>query len=149
MQAQVADTHALGLRLQEFWGELMRTSSDEWFRTISALDLSLTQIKLLHLLAKDEEDLSVGAVAERIGLSLPAVSRAVDGLAKRDLLARRECEHDRRSRLLRLTPHGRDVLEQVRQARLAGLTEFVERLPDSRRAALAAALDALLEDPAP
>ena len=52
------------------------------------LDLTLTQVKALTALSADE--LTVKDLAERLGLSLPGASRAVDALVERGLLGRRE-----------------------------------------------------------
>ena len=73
-------------------------------------------------------------------MSLPAMSRSVDGLVGRGFVARRECEHDRRSKLIALLPQGRDVLDRLMAAREAALTEFAAELPDDERTALHTAL---------
>ena len=46
------------------------------FNTIAELDLSFTQIKALCALDADGEERSVKALAESLGVSLPAMSRA-------------------------------------------------------------------------
>jgi DNA-binding MarR family transcriptional regulator len=73
------------------------------------------------------------------------MSRNVDDLQRRGLLERREDEHDRRMKRLRLTDEGRAVLRTVNSARLAGLEAFTGRLPEDQREALAAALTPVLE----
>ena len=62
---------------------LMRSSNVGAFNTIAELDLSFTQIKALCALDMDGEDRSVKALADSHGVSLPAMSRAVDGLYER------------------------------------------------------------------
>src|ERR1700694_2526566 len=59
---------------------LMRAASVRTFNAIAELDLSFSQIKVLCALEADGEERSVKALAESMGLSLPAMSRAVDGL---------------------------------------------------------------------
>ena len=60
------------------------------FNAIAELDLSFTQIKALCALEADGEERSVKALAESLGVSLPAMSRAVDGLFERGFVRREE-----------------------------------------------------------
>jgi DNA-binding MarR family transcriptional regulator len=143
VQATEPGADTLAEHLAAFLGVLHRTSQGEWFRTVAELELSLTQLKALHMMA-GSDDLSIKDLAEALSLSLPAASRAVDGLVQRGLVARRECAEDRRSRLVKLTADGRAALERVYAARLAGLSEFVGRLDDHERAALEKALAVLV-----
>jgi DNA-binding MarR family transcriptional regulator len=58
-----------------------RSSSPALFRALEEMELSFTQVKALFTLERGE--LSVGEIGAALGLSLPATSRAVDGLAGR------------------------------------------------------------------
>ncbi|HEY1451483.1 MAG TPA: hypothetical protein VGF47_11080, partial [Solirubrobacteraceae bacterium] len=58
---------------------LMRSANVGTFKTIGELDLSFTQLKALSVLEADGEERSVKGLAEALGVSLPAMSRAVDG----------------------------------------------------------------------
>ena len=86
----------------------------DFLRQVAGLDISLTQLKLLshlHELPKpvegeEPERLSVKQVAEQLGISLPAASRALDPLVKRRLVARHEDAVDRRVKRVRLTTKG-------------------------------------------
>ena len=60
------------------------------FNTIAELDLSFTQIKALCALEIGRRRALVKALAESLGVSLPAMSRAVDGLFERGLVDREE-----------------------------------------------------------
>ena len=57
-------------------------------REVAEQDLSFSQLKTLLLLAEHAGTLSVKEVAERLGISLPTASRAVDPLVRRGLVAR-------------------------------------------------------------
>jgi len=144
MQATVASTQPLTGDLAAFLAYLHRATMGGWFQTVSELDLSLTQLKALQVLGKIEEP-SVKELGASLGLSLPAASRAVDGLLGRGLVERRECAADRRIRLVRLSSDGRDALERVLQARLEDLDAFVAGLPAEDRDRLAAALAPIVE----
>jgi DNA-binding MarR family transcriptional regulator len=121
------------------WVLINRTTSGDFFRTVDELQLSLTQLKALHVVQGAGEP-SVKDVADALHLSLPAASRALDGLVKRGLLDRRECADDRRSRRVLLTEKGSEAVQRMAEARMAGLTQFVELLEEPERAALSAAL---------
>jgi DNA-binding MarR family transcriptional regulator len=144
MQSTPARTQALAVALQDLWGLVMRAGGSNFLAELEQHDLSMTQLKALHVL-KARGELSVKGVAESLGLSLPAASRAIDGLVQRCFVARAECAADRRSRLVTLSPAGDAVIGRVSDARLAGIAAFVESLTDDERGALEAALLPILE----
>jgi DNA-binding MarR family transcriptional regulator len=122
-------------------------SSPALFRTLAELDLSFTQVKALFTLERGER--SVGEIGAALGLSLPATSRSVDGLAQRGFVVRRESSEDRRSKLVALTPHGREVLEACVAGRRAAMEQFVASLSEAERSALHSALLPIVERIAP
>ena len=123
------------------------SSSPALFRTLAELDLSFTQVKALFTLERGER--SVGEIGAALGLSLPATSRSVDGLAQRGFVVRRESAEDRRSKLVALTPQGREVLEACVAGRRAAMEQFVASLSESERSALHSALLPIVERIAP
>ena len=144
MQATATPTILLAEHLHRVWAHILRSSGGGYLAEIERIGLSLTQLKMLNLLG-EADGLSGKEVAETLGLSTPAVSRALDGLAQRDLVERTECTHDRRSRLISLTDTGRATLETVEEARLAGLAQFAASLPETDRDALVAALSPIVK----
>lgn len=143
MQSSVASTQEVAQGLQALWHLIGRTASGEFFRVVAESELSLSQLKALYALT--DESLSVKQLAAALHISEAATSRAADGLVRRGLLERRECQDDRRSRRMHLTPAGAEVRDRTMQARLAGLVEFVERLTPAERASLDAALSPIVE----
>jgi DNA-binding MarR family transcriptional regulator len=135
----------LAASLLELWRHALRGGVGRTFTELEALGLGLAQLKTLDALDGWPGEPTVKDLAERLGLSLPGMSRNVDDLQRRGLLERREDEHDRRMKRLRLTAEGRAVLETVNSARLAGLEAFTTKLPADQRDALAAALAPVLE----
>ena len=125
------------------WAYLNRKSSADLFRMVAELDSSFSQVKMLFLLEDGEH--SVKEIAERLGLSLPAASRAVDGLIQRGYVSRRESATDRRSRLVALTGDGRAVVERVLRARLQTLEAFADELTPEERDCLYTALLPIVE----
>jgi DNA-binding MarR family transcriptional regulator len=124
---------------------LMRTANVGTFNTIAELDLSFTQLKALCALEMEGEERSVKALAESMGVSLPAMSRAVDGLFERGFVDRREDQVDRRVRRVRLTDAGRTVPRALNEARLSALQELLGSLGEEEAAALEHALALILE----
>ena len=97
--------------------------------------LSMTQCKaLLELggLGQTAETWQVGDLAEVFGVSVPSMSRAVDGLVKKGLATRVEDPDDRRVRQVKITESGKDLVETlvaVRQNGMRVLRGDLERDP--------------------
>ena len=125
---------------------LMRSTNLGAFNTIAALELSFTQIKALCAMDADGEDRSVKALAESMKVSLPAMSRAIDGLYERGLVDRQEDPDDRRMKRLRLTESGRAITSSLNETRLATMQEFLTSLSDEEAQALTQALELILEN---
>ena len=144
VQASTTSAQALSELLAPLWAYLNRRSSAELFEMVADLGSSFSQVKMLFLL-EDGGEHSVKEIATHLGLSLPAASRAVDGLIQRGYVTRRESAEDRRSRLIALTDDGRAVVERVLRARLKTLERFAEELTPDERASLTSALLPIVE----
>jgi DNA-binding MarR family transcriptional regulator len=144
VQAKAASTRQLSELMAPLWAYLNRKSSADLFRMVAELDSSFSQVKMLFLL-EDGGEHSVKEIAQRLGLSLPAASRAVDGLIQRGYVSRRESATDRRSRLVALTGDGRAVVERVLRARLQTLEAFADELTPEERDCLYTALLPIVE----
>jgi DNA-binding MarR family transcriptional regulator len=132
----------LGLLLRHLLGSTNR----EFFAELQDAGISFSQLKCLGLLSNADAPLSLGALSEDLGLSLAAVSRAVDGLVQRGQVKRQEDPSDRRSKLVTVTARGRASYERVLAVRVAGVERFVEGLEPDRREALGAALGPIVEE---
>jgi DNA-binding MarR family transcriptional regulator len=124
---------------------LHKNCNRDLFEAIGAVELTLTQLKLLHHLEGQPHELTLKEAAEAVHLSLPAASRMVDDLVRRGFAQRREDEDDRRMKRVCLTDGGRIVIRRVNAARLNRLEQFTETLTPSERESLADALARLLE----
>ena len=124
---------------------LMRSSNVGAFNTIAELELSFTQIKALCAMDMESEELSVKALADLMGVSLPAMSRAVDGLFERGFVSREEDSEDRRMKRVRLTDAGRTVPQALNESRLSALQGLLSSLGDEEATALEHALGLILE----
>ena len=86
------------------------------------------------------EPLPQSALSETLGLSGPAISRAVDGLFQRGEVKRAEDPRDRRSKLLTVSARGRRSLDRLIAIRLAAIKRFVAELTEEERTALSAGI---------
>jgi DNA-binding MarR family transcriptional regulator len=152
MQASTSTTSAAGTgsatelaaQLLALWRQVISSGNVDTYAIFEELDLSLTQVKAMCALSLEE--MTVKELAERLGLSLPGASRAVDALVERGLLHRREDDVDRRMKRLRCTDVGRHMLDRLDEARFAGLEKFTATLPAAQRKRLSAALRPILDD---
>ncbi|MCW3032902.1 MAG: hypothetical protein QOK19_2885 [Solirubrobacteraceae bacterium] len=119
---------------------LLRNANVGTFNAIAELDLSFTQIKALCALELDGVECSVKALANSLGVSLAAMSRAVDGLYERGFVEREEDPVDRRMKRVRLTPAGREVPLALNAGRLSTLQGLIDSLTEGEAGALGDAL---------
>ena len=87
----------------------------------------MTQCKaLLELggLGEAAEPRQVSELAERFGVSVPSMSRAVDALVKKGLATRVEDPDDRRVRRVAITAKGKQLVDTLLVVRQAGLEAF-------------------------
>ena len=124
---------------------LLHGAGGDYVRAVGELELSLTQLRALHVLSRDDETLSLKELADRLELSLPAVSRSIDGLVQRGLVTRAEDAEDRRMKQVRATSEVPELLDRLTELRLAGIEQFVSTLSARERTKLAAALAPLAE----
>jgi DNA-binding MarR family transcriptional regulator len=126
---------------------LLWSTNREFFTSLQEAGISFSQLKCLGLLAEADPDaeLSLGALSDETGLSLPAISRAVDGLVQRGEVKRTEDPSDRRSKLLTVTARGRATYERLASVRAAGVRRFVEDLEPEERDALGSVLHPIVE----
>jgi DNA-binding MarR family transcriptional regulator len=133
-----ADLYALVIYLH-------KNCNSDLFEAVGTLELSLTQIKLLHHLDDASSELTLKEAAESVHVSLPAASRMVDDLVRRGFVLRNEDAEDRRMKRVRLTDDGGAVIRRLNAARLIGFESFAQTLTDTEHEQLAQALATLLE----
>jgi DNA-binding MarR family transcriptional regulator len=76
-------------------------------------NLSPAQYNVLRILRGAPEGLLCGEIAERMITRDPDITRLLDRMEKRDLLARQRDAGDRRRVLVRITPAGMALLRQL------------------------------------
>ena len=104
--------------------------------------LSVPQFRALVFVSVTDEP-SLSAMAEHLGLSLPAASRLVELLVQRGLMERRAAVADRRRVSLSLTARGRATYRRARRATQAALARRFQMLAARDLALLGRALGIL------
>jgi DNA-binding MarR family transcriptional regulator len=137
----------LAAELLELWHHLMRGSTQQMYAVIAELDLTITHMKALHVLSDCDREVSVKELSDRLALSLPGASRTVDALLRRGWVERREDPHDRRMKRVGITPAGRNIVDRIETARLAGLEQYATSLTPEQRTRLSEALSDLPHRP--
>jgi DNA-binding MarR family transcriptional regulator len=144
MQTTGVSPQQLTEELMTFLATTMKTAQGEVFRVVAELELTMTQLKALHVLDGAEGELTPSELAKLLGLSPAATGRAVDALTRQGVVSRREDQTDRRVKRLALTDSGRQAVGRIMAARHEGLMTLVTSLDPSQREALSAALQPLL-----
>jgi DNA-binding MarR family transcriptional regulator len=83
------------------------------FGILKAEDLSLTQYNVLRILRGAPQGLACGEIARRMITRDPDVTRLLDRLEKRGLIARTRESHDRRMVVVRIAPEGRKLVDRL------------------------------------
>jgi DNA-binding MarR family transcriptional regulator len=127
------------------WVEVfMRRSMRDLHHFLKDSDLNMGQYSTLMRLYH-EAQCGVTDVGSQLGITNAAASQLVDKLVQQGLVGRTESEHDRRVKLLSLTAAGRALVEASLHARLNWTEPLGQTLTPERRAAVIAAMQAMVE----
>jgi DNA-binding MarR family transcriptional regulator len=109
-------------------------------RTLPLLHLARLNTPQLAVLEFVRAPRTVSAIADHIGLSLPATSQLVNKLVRRRLVRRSEGTTDRRQKNILLNNPGAQWLERIEAGRVARFEASLALLPTHIAARLAQAL---------
>jgi DNA-binding MarR family transcriptional regulator len=140
------EIRATAARIAALVSHIFLFDQGQQLRTIEESGLTMAQCKTLLALAgpgESAEPRQINEIAERLGLSLPSISRAVDGMVRKRLITRVEDEHDRRVRRIAIAPKGEKLVAELVSMRLAGLETFASTLSPAQRRKLDSAIDSL------
>jgi DNA-binding MarR family transcriptional regulator len=107
--------------------------------------LSVPQFRALLFLSRSPGAI-LSALAEFLGLSLPAASRLVEGLVRKRFVARRIPPGNRRQVVLSVSARGQRTVDAARQATERRLAEVVAPLRSEERMVIRRALRTLREE---
>lgn len=132
------------------WGSLLRVHAalvprfDESVRTAAELPLAWYDV-LLELAHAPDNRLRVGELGERVVLSRSRVSRVVDEMAGRGLVAKEDDATDRRSAFAVLTSAGRSRFEAAASVYVRAIEEqFAAPLTGAELRTLTALLERII-----
>jgi DNA-binding MarR family transcriptional regulator len=141
------EIRATAARIAALVSHIFLFDQGQQLRAIEESGLTMAQCKALLALAgpagQSAEPRQINEIAERLGLSLPSMSRAVDGLVRKRLITRVEDEEDRRVRRIAIAAKGEELVSELVSMRLAGLEAFASTLSAAQRRKLDAAIDSL------
>ena len=119
---------------------LLTSTAGKW----RDLDISMQQLRAMYFL-RDEEEISVGRLAELFGIGLPAASLLADRLVRTGYIERRDDPADRRRVLLKLTRVGLRLVSDLREGSHSLLRRWMSSLSPEDLAALSRGWRALAE----
>lgn len=106
------------------------------------LDLTMAQLKTLLVLAL-EGPLTIGGLAEQLGVGLPTASHLTERLVQAGLAERSDDAGDRRRTLARLSARGAELIGRLRQGRREQLQSYFAQLTPEELAGLVLGLQGL------
>jgi DNA-binding MarR family transcriptional regulator len=120
---------------------VMRTMRAK-LRERRAADISVPQFRTMGYINRND-GASLSDLSAHIGLTLPSMSKLVDGLVSRGLISRTGDSQDRRKVCLSLTPQGRDELKAAYGHTQKYIAEKMSRLGEEDIQAISRAMQLL------
>lgn len=116
-------------------GELRCVGSERLVR----LGVSMSQLHVMHML-EGHGELPMSRLAEMLDVSLSAATGLVDRVEERGFVERIRVPSDRRIVLVRITPAGRQMIDDVEVLRAEIIERVLDRLDAAQLAGVAAAM---------
>lgn len=139
----------LSAQIMTWIGLSMRLSKSrpmtESLGMLNDLGLTMPQLVALHIMAF-EGSLTMTRLVERVGLSTSAVSHLLHRLVQQGLCERQDDPGDRRQKLIRLTPAGREVVGKLMRSRMADTNSSIEPLSVETRRRLSEVLAMIVDE---
>jgi len=140
--------HELSLDLYAVLLRAQAGATEGVVHAIAESRLSLTKLKLLHILERPHErPPRLKQISRLLAVDDSAATRLVRELEQARLVDTIDDEDDRRQRRVVITPKGRDVVDRLDRARVRDLTAFVRTLGARERELLTRAMRALAQRP--
>lgn len=130
--------------LRAWMDAFMHRSMRGWTQFAKSTGLSMPQFSILmQLYHKDK--CGISDISERFDISNAAASQLAEKLVQGGYIERAEDPNDRRAKILRLTPKGRDLIETGMNERYRWMDELGKSLSAEERRKVAEALSILTE----
>lgn len=125
---------------------LLTRSQEHERRTARAgITAARSDVYLLRALAEGAGSSRVSDLADRLMVKSSHVTRQIDRLQGQRLVERSQDALDRRARQVAITPDGRDLLDRLKLANIAGLADALDGVPEQDVAATVSVLRHLIE----
>lgn len=130
--------------VRQWMDTFMHRSMRGWAHYVRARGVSMPQFMLLmHIHHK--KSCGISDLSEKMDTSAAAASQLVDKLVQAELLVRTEDPHDRRAKLVALSPKGKKIIEQGIEERYRWVEELAQVLSIEEKNKVAEALNILNE----
>jgi MarR family transcriptional regulator, 2-MHQ and catechol-resistance regulon repressor len=101
-------------------------------RSLAQFEVNPTDFGVLEALLH-KGPLTVKQIGEKVLLTSGSMTVAVDRLEKRGLVARNNDANDRRARIIKLTPQGREFIERAFACHRDAMEEALKGFPEGER----------------
>ena len=124
--------------LLQQWKAVMAAARPRW----STADLTFPQLRALSVLQRGH--VSVGELAETLGIGLAAASTLADRMAQRRFIVRRSDPDDGRVVRLELSARGRSLIERMERGRTEHLGKVIALMTPAEREAFKTTMRAFI-----
>jgi MarR family 2-MHQ and catechol resistance regulon transcriptional repressor len=100
--------------------------------SMTAQGLGVSDFMVLEVLLH-KGPMTISAIGEKVLLASASMTSAIDRLEKRDLVRRRSCSSDRRTRYVDLTPEGKVFIEEIYARHERDLEKVTSGLSEQER----------------
>lgn len=138
------DMQQLKAVVGRFAAELMNRSMGDVLQIMRRADLSLPRLVTLTYLSR-QNGASISEIGDYLNLSLGATSHLIDQLVEHGYVTRFESLIDRRHKQVEITAKGRELVDEMRQARADEAARLLGELPAPLLATLSATLSEVLD----
>lgn len=138
-------TVSLAVQLAEALARVSRRLRRDAMRELAPLSVTYTQVRVLHVLARNGRPVRIGELAMRFEVAPRSATSMIDSLEAADLVRRTADPTDRRSVLVGLTPQGVTLMERGRSLKRTSAEALFGRLSLDERQELLALLTTLCE----
>ena len=132
------------LTLMPLFQQVLAKAGIHRTKTGSTLEITTLQATALGIIYKNNK-LTMSELAKEMGVIQSAATRIGDELVRRDMVRRVNDDNDRRVTRLRITPKGRESIENLRQESQLLLSLVLKEMTPLRQEELARGLRTFLE----
>ena len=140
----MTDVRALREAVMAEFAAIMRHAAGWQLPEFLALDVTMAQAKVLHLVAA-RPGIGLSALAARLGVGLSGVSSLVERLVEHGYIERKEDPSDRRQQLVTPTQAGEAVIDRMREMNAEHMQLLLQGLAEEDLRALRNGLAALAQ----